>query len=159
MESRPYWVLRPDAECEEPRCAEGPRRPWSAWVDADNALGALVGPWQYQCTGWVGSGVVPHPVYPPYRTPPDTTLYRHPVDHRGPGHLGTCTYDRFGMLEGDPRGRIRTCYPGGRLQAAARSIPPPLDTVQRLLIDLQPGLYSSLASIIQPGLNNTAWLQ
>ena len=33
---------------------------------------------------------------------------------------------------------------GDGLPAAARSIPPPLDTVQRLLIDLQPGPTSGL---------------
>ena len=71
VKSRPYWLQEGISECEESRCAEGLREPWSAWVDADTPVRALVGPWQYQCSrqdhGWVQ--------YPVYH-PPGTHLAR-----------------------------------------------------------------------------------
>ena len=45
--------------------------PWSALVDADNALMAMVGPWQYQCAGGE-AGRVLYPVYHPPSTQPGT---------------------------------------------------------------------------------------
>ena len=55
---------------EETRCAEGPGRAWSAWLDACHRYLALFGPWQYQSTvtGWVLPGIAPSR-YPP-NTPP-----------------------------------------------------------------------------------------
>ena len=89
-------------------CGEGLEGPWSALVDAEPRGGLLVGPWQYQ--SWDRLGMYPvyyppgtqpvhHPgYYPPTRTMVCTACY-------GPRHPGTCTYDRFRLPEGDPRGR------------------------------------------------------
>ena len=65
MESRPILVLGGLFECEEPgvrRAQGGPE----CLADAETGSLAMVGPWQYQCTGnkpqsgWLGST----PVYP-----------------------------------------------------------------------------------------------
>ena len=37
-----------------PWCAEGPGGAWSAMGDTETPGLAMVGPWQYQCTGWGG---------------------------------------------------------------------------------------------------------
>ena len=48
-ESRPYWLQVGTSAREEPRCAEGPGRAWSAWVDACSPVTgigwALAIPW------------------------------------------------------------------------------------------------------------------
>ena len=63
-----------------PRCAEGPEEAWSAWEWAQNRYMAMVGPWQYQYEATAGTTRystllyppgIPHPRYPPARTPPD----------------------------------------------------------------------------------------
>ena len=52
--------------------------------------------------GWVGSTLPPPTLA---RTAARTLQYRHPVDHPAAGTPGTCTYDRFGRRQGDPRGQ------------------------------------------------------
>ena len=72
-ESRPIWLQEPVSECEEPRCAEVPAGGWSAWVDAEAASRALVGPWQYR-TGPLGSTPGIPSWYPPGIPIPGTHL-------------------------------------------------------------------------------------
>ena len=68
---------------EEPWCAEGLGQAWSAMVDAQTRVMALIGPWQYQCSrealygSWVVPGIPPLPV-PTHRTNPGYTLPPHP---------------------------------------------------------------------------------
>ena len=79
---------------------------------AARAPGLLVGPWQYQCrvAGWVYR-VLPLP-HPPSLHHPGTPLLHRTSRQQGyttvAGTLGTCTYDRFETVLGDPRGGIRT---------------------------------------------------
>ena len=85
--------------------------PGVALGDAVGLAMPLVGPWQYQCSRWVV-----HP--PPPSIPlPGTHLARtpgYPLSSVTPrvttvaGHPGTCTYDRFWTIVGDPRGVKRT---------------------------------------------------
>ena len=73
MESRHIGVWRQVSECEEPRCAEGPGRPWSALADADSAV-----------YDWLGPGNTNIQLYGDrlgttrYTTPPGTQPMHHP---------------------------------------------------------------------------------
>ena len=73
MESRPIWLQRAYLSAGSPGVRKGQTWPWSARVGADSRYMALVGPWQYQCTGIRTGGYYPLPGYPPYRTTPGTT--------------------------------------------------------------------------------------
>ena len=72
--------------------------------------------------GWVVLPLYTHPgiptrLYPPwYHTPypPTSMLYRHPVDHPRHRAPGTCTYDRFDHVVGEPRGIEYTPVSGSR---------------------------------------------
>ena len=52
-------------------------------------------------------GILPLPVPPSYRTPgtPTDDLSQRMHHSTGPVTLRTCTYDRFSVTVGDPRGR------------------------------------------------------
>ena len=133
-ESRPYWLLEGHAECGELRCAEGPGRAWSALAGAETGIWVMVGPWQYQCTGSTP------PMYPPGIPPSRYPSCPHvgvtvPLHHAtGSRTLGTCTYGRFSMVQGDPRGGIRACYLGDGYQLPHVTIPPLSGTPSQLLI-------------------------
>ena len=94
-------------------CGEGQEGPRSAWWTQKQWYRPSVGPWQYQIpyTGWVLPLPSQYPVYHPSHQPRYApTLAPSPVLPTVAGTLGTCTYDRFGDLVGDPRGVIRTVY-------------------------------------------------
>ena len=97
---------------------KGPAGPLECLVGAETWSWGMVGPWQYQYTGiWEGEGYYPpRYTHPPAPTPVPTR--RTPRAQRrccaGPRASGTCTYDQFGSVQGDPRGRIRTATPGYR---------------------------------------------
>ena len=105
MESRPYWSWEWDTECEEPWCAEGPARAWSAMADAEPHLGLMVGSWQYQCAvAGYGTRYAPSRYYPAGTTPGTRPPRRHRL------HMAvTAVPDRldmqFELIQGDPRGR------------------------------------------------------
>ena len=69
-ESRPYWLQEGMYGVREPRVCGGPSRAWSARGDAVALVLVLVGPWQYQSGGWLGSTRYTHP--------PSTTQLPHP---------------------------------------------------------------------------------
>ena len=80
-------------------CGRAVQQPWSAWLDADTPVLAVVGPWQYQSGGWVGgTRYSTHPVPPlPHHPGYSPTMARRCCT-RTPawyGVLGACTYDRF----------------------------------------------------------------
>ena len=115
-ESRPISLEGRYVECEElgvrRACGAGLECP----VDADTR--AMANGWALAIpilgTGWVG-WVVPlprtHPAVQPaesLRQPARVTC--HGWD--GLGATGTCTYDRFSMTQGDPRGGKRTVLAG-----------------------------------------------
>ena len=80
-------------------------------------LEAWVGPWHYQSVGgWVPGWVLPSP--PTLATAPRTArMSTSTVPLTVARTLGTCTYDRFPVDQGDPRGRIRTGYRGVPVRA------------------------------------------
>ena len=110
-----FRILRPESRPNRPqlgtvrsRCAEGPVGPWSA---CGRAI-ALVGPWQYQYGDTMVEGSTPTR-YTHVPVPGLGTARRaHPGLTTMPRPLGTCTYDRFRLPEGDPRGGKRTLDTG-----------------------------------------------
>ena len=102
-------------------CAEGVPDPWSArWTQITPvysngwALAIPIMGWE----DWVGSTPPPHP-------PTRTAAVQGPLPHchHATGHraTGTCTYDRFEGVQGDPRGGIRTVH-GERSNTPATGI-------------------------------------
>ena len=85
MESRRYWGLRPDTECGEPRCAEGPAGPWSAVVGADTAVPgigwALAIPINGILAGYYPPGTPPGTTPPPHPPVPHVLLRYHRTRH------------------------------------------------------------------------------
>ena len=87
------------------RAQQGPGVPWRDTVAGTGIVWALAIPIRY----WEGG----YPVYPsqyppgiPLPVPPRVPT--HPASMKGTpvyGTLGTCTYDRFEVAVGDPRGR------------------------------------------------------
>ena len=75
MESRLYWLQGGYVSARSQGVRKGQSWPWSALVDADMPGLALVGPWQYQCSGvgWVVPLPCTHPGIPSrYPTPAPT---------------------------------------------------------------------------------------
>ena len=101
MESRPMET----GGVRELQVCGGPATGWSACRDAVGMLYGNGWPWQYQCGDRLGSTPVYHPPGTPRyaRQPARTsTSTVHTTAAGTPGH---CTYDRFEIAVGDPRGR------------------------------------------------------
>ena len=135
MRISPLLVLEGYLSARSPGVRK-PCRGWSAWVDADTRAGRLVGPWQYQCTGWVvprySTLPVPHrytpPRYPP-RPHPHPVHPMHAMLHAASSAVRTASLTSPKEILGvdnahHPRGRINT----------------PATTLSRLLIDPCSGL-------------------